>query len=157
MKKNPKEKSEIAKRLRLARVNAGYRHASNFSDSIGVHHITYHQHESGKNGLSNKVLEKYAKALDVSVSWLFSGKEEPEKPPTNEISDVNLLLYISKEIDRLSRMTGIHVTVEEKILLSANIYNDVKKIKKKSDSNILKITLDHIEAIGMKKKQHEAS
>ncbi len=61
----------IGKNLRIAREEAGYRTAQEFSDKHGYAQSTYIQHENG-NRSQIKHLDSYARDLGVSVAWLMS-------------------------------------------------------------------------------------
>lgn len=73
-------------RLKAARIAAGFRRASEFSEAIGVAQQTYSAHErgpeNGGRGLKRPVAEIYAEKLadyisGVSVDWLLHGKGKP--------------------------------------------------------------------------------
>ena len=64
---------EDAKRLKLARMAAGFRHAKDAARRHGWTYETYHQHETGTRGFS-RVASRYATAFRVSVGWLLHGE-----------------------------------------------------------------------------------
>ena len=68
---------ERAKRLREARVLAGYDTAADAKRAYGWRGSTYHQHESGLRGITNKKILSYASAFRVKTEWLLSGQGVP--------------------------------------------------------------------------------
>lgn len=63
--------TRVIKRLRQARINAGYKTAKEFSVLNNLPISTYSLHESGMRSMSLNVIEKYAQILDVNVVQLF--------------------------------------------------------------------------------------
>lgn len=61
----------IGRRLREARLAAGYRTAREFSDEHDYPQASYIQHELGTRS-QHKMLQQYADDLGVSVAWLTS-------------------------------------------------------------------------------------
>lgn len=72
----------VAGRLKLARIAAGYRTAKSFAEKHQIPQPTYALHESGKRDLTNKVAERYAQLLGVTIEWLLFGRGAgPGAPP----------------------------------------------------------------------------
>ncbi|MHC2089437.1 helix-turn-helix domain-containing protein [Methylobacterium sp. CM6244] len=67
------EAMEIFDRLKMARQNAGHATAKDAAQRLGVPYGTYSGHESGTRGIKKEDIERYAKAFDVSLSWLAFG------------------------------------------------------------------------------------
>jgi transcriptional regulator with XRE-family HTH domain len=70
--------SERHERLRQARQNAGFAHASDAAKRFGWAAPTYSSHENGHRGLTPDVIETYAAAFRVPVEWLLSGQGDPD-------------------------------------------------------------------------------
>lgn len=64
--------SEKHERLREARVNAGYRHASAAANALGVLASTYRAHENGQNDFGLEEAAVYAKKFGVDPLWLMA-------------------------------------------------------------------------------------
>lgn len=64
----------VAKRLREARVAAGYRTAKEFADKNGIPQSTFALHEKGRRGLTRDVAIAYANDLKINLDWLLTGK-----------------------------------------------------------------------------------
>lgn len=63
-----------SERLKLARMRAGWADGKKAALAHGWKYDTYKNHESGARGLKRSQAEIYAKAFDVSVSWLLTGE-----------------------------------------------------------------------------------
>lgn len=64
-----------ARRLKQARIEAGFRTAKQFARSIPVNITTYHHHEVGRRGIPIATAERYATALGITVSSLLHGDQ----------------------------------------------------------------------------------
>jgi phage repressor protein C with HTH and peptisase S24 domain len=60
-------------RLRFAREQAGFAHASDAARAIGIEEPTYLGHENGSRGLS-RAAARYARFFGVSLDWLIDGR-----------------------------------------------------------------------------------
>jgi len=69
--------SEKAKRLREARVAAGYSSASSAARTHGWRASTYIAHENGQNDYDAKQAQEYAKAFKTGAEWLIWGRNPP--------------------------------------------------------------------------------
>lgn len=67
----------IANRLKLARVEAGYKTAREFSGKHGIPDSTYSTHEAGTRGIPRDTLLLYEKALGKNRGYLLTGIEQP--------------------------------------------------------------------------------
>ena len=65
---------DVAKRLREARVNAGFDSASEAARRFGWTDVTYRHHENGTRNVPKAKAEVYARAFRVSPEWLMFGK-----------------------------------------------------------------------------------
>ena len=74
-----REKERRAERLTLARVRANVGGTKAASDKYGWNVNNYKAHESGRNGFGIADAKKYAKAYNVSVTWLNFGIGSPEE------------------------------------------------------------------------------
>lgn len=66
---------ELNDRLRTARVQAGFRTASEATEKHGWKYPTYAGHENGLRGVKRPDLLKYAAAFGVSPEWLLTGRD----------------------------------------------------------------------------------
>ena len=77
MSENDQIRNAIAKRLRAAREQAGLSQGQ-VARLLGFQRPTISEIEAGRRRISGEELSRFAKAFDVSVSWLM--KEESEVP-----------------------------------------------------------------------------
>jgi SOS-response transcriptional repressor LexA len=83
-----KDRHPIAARLKTARVAAGYKTAKQFADAHSIAQGTYALHESGGRGLQREAAVEYAKLLNVSVDWLYTGEGQgPSSVPPGVAED----------------------------------------------------------------------
>lgn len=61
-------------RLKVARIARGFKNRMAFVDFSGVPLTTYRAHETGSNELKASDIVKYAKLLDISITWLLTGE-----------------------------------------------------------------------------------
>jgi hypothetical protein len=66
--------SEMAKRLREARINARYLSASAAARAHGWRTSTYIAHENGQNDFDAGQAQEYAKAFKTDAEWLILGR-----------------------------------------------------------------------------------
>lgn len=64
--------TDIANRLKTARIRAGYKTAREAAVALGIRYSTYAGHENGGRGLS-RAAPRYAKKFKVSLDWLLRG------------------------------------------------------------------------------------
>lgn len=69
-------KTAIGKRLRKARINAGFDSIMAFVLKHGFEYSAYNSHELGHRNPRLPTIKKYANALGVSWQWISDGKEE---------------------------------------------------------------------------------
>ncbi len=67
--------TDIPTRLKEAREAAGFATASEAAKAYGWTYPTYTGHENGHRGIKPHDMEKYAKAFQVSVGWLMTGRD----------------------------------------------------------------------------------
>lgn len=71
------EMQDVHKRLRQARLKAGYKSASAAARAMGVNPITYTAHENGGRGINNDALSNYAKHFGIDpVVLIFNSSDE---------------------------------------------------------------------------------
>ena len=70
-----KEIVSAARRLRKARINAGFVTPAAAFMRYGWDSMTYLQHEDGFRMFDAETAHKYANAFKVTRDWLLSGKE----------------------------------------------------------------------------------
>jgi transcriptional regulator with XRE-family HTH domain len=74
MRRMSKDTELRAARLREARQAAGFENATEAAERFGWEVVTYRSHENGIRGLRPTVAKKYAKAYEISLSWLMTGE-----------------------------------------------------------------------------------
>lgn len=67
--------TEKHERLREARIKAGYKHASDAANALGVTASTYRAHENGQNDFGLEEAEVYARKFNASAIWILKGSE----------------------------------------------------------------------------------
>lgn len=65
---------EIAKRLKQARTEAGYKTAKSFVEKFGISQSTYSLHETGKRSIGSQAAIYYCNLLGIDIDWLLTGK-----------------------------------------------------------------------------------
>ena len=140
------------KRLRMARIAAGYKTARAFCDKHGVPHSTYSLHETGRRNLKPKIAQHYADLLHVNLAWLLTGLGLPHthsmatpkiglssaedstaeqyhvaETQNSYICEVNTLLFCKIVLGVHAILQETHLSIElEKITEAAcKIYNDI--------------------------------
>jgi transcriptional regulator with XRE-family HTH domain len=73
--------STKGKRIRFARMSAGFPTAIRFADEIEVTPVTLSRYENGHIDPSSDVLLRIAKKSGRSMYWLMTGEEQPEAAP----------------------------------------------------------------------------
>ncbi|MEY9780837.1 phage repressor protein C with HTH and peptisase S24 domain [Sinorhizobium fredii] len=85
--------NEKAERLRQARINAGYRFASDAANALGIVASTYRAHENGQNEFDFAEAKIYARKFNVDPVWLMgdpAGAETGEPIPIPKPAEVDL-------------------------------------------------------------------
>ena len=122
--------SEIATRLKEARIKAGHKSARSFAQRHNISYITYSQHENGKRGINSETLMSYAKHLSVSAAWLLSGDNINDIPNQKEYSqkcliNKNELLEIYDQVFKISNVMGISIGERICFETSISVYNKI--------------------------------
>jgi SOS-response transcriptional repressor LexA len=91
------EREERAKRLVLARKNAGFSGPKAIVDRFGWNANNYKAHESGRNGFGIADAKKYANAFKVNLNWLQFGTGDPLDPEDAPVTvtDVPKISWVS--------------------------------------------------------------
>lgn len=71
----------FGRRLKEARLRAGYRSQPALARACNLHVTSVHKHESRRERPSSKAVAAYARVLGVSELYLLHGIEEPAPPP----------------------------------------------------------------------------
>lgn len=91
------EREERAKRLVMARKNAGFAGPKAIVDRFGWNANVYKAHESGRNGFGIADAKKYARAFKVNLNWLQFGAGnalDPDELPAS-VADVPKISWVS--------------------------------------------------------------
>lgn len=70
-----------AERLKLARLDAGYKTARDAATALGVPYSTYAGHENGSRDFDADDAERYARKFRRPLEWLLTGKSSSQTPP----------------------------------------------------------------------------
>ncbi|QGP56874.1 Helix-turn-helix domain protein (plasmid) [Piscirickettsia salmonis] len=149
---------EISKRLKLARINAGFRFARSFSEYFNIPYITYSQHESGKRTIKPEVILKYAEYLNISAAWLLTGCDNnnhhvAKSILTDSIIDVELLLNISREVKKMSDTMDLKLLDNDITTISSDIYNLLQSNSNPSGFGLFKLIVDKVSEIKLNSKK----
>lgn len=93
------DKDLRAARLKEARLKAGFDGPTEAAERFGWPVVTYLSHENTTRGIRPAVAKKYAKAFNVSASWLITG----EGPMAGPGIDAELMELPPDVSDRLIR------------------------------------------------------
>lgn len=74
---------EIAKRLKEARIAAGYETARLFIEKYNLLQSTYSLHETGQRAIGTQAAIAYSQHLDIDLNWLLTG--EGQGPLTKKV------------------------------------------------------------------------
>ena len=77
--------SDRAERLRQARINAGYRFASDAANALGIVASTYRAHENGQNDYEIDEAGIYGRKFNVDPYWLLTG--EGRQTPVDDVAN----------------------------------------------------------------------
>ncbi|MQW89895.1 helix-turn-helix transcriptional regulator [Sinorhizobium saheli] len=77
--------SDRAERLRQARINAGYRFASDAANALGIVASTYRAHENGQNEYEIDEAGIYGRKFNVDPYWLLTG--EGRQTPVDDVAN----------------------------------------------------------------------
>lgn len=108
--------SNPAARLKRARIAAGFEHAKDAADSMGVAVSTYLGHENGNRGIPAKRAAQYARKFRVSEQWLLYGKGpgvDGEGDVTSQIVSLIESLSTIKQQAALAMLKGLAQTEEQ--------------------------------------------
>jgi hypothetical protein len=79
----------ICKRLKIARLNAGFPNAKIFAEKNFLKISTYGLHEAGTRIMSLDILKKYSRLLNIDLNWLLTGKTLK----SNTVNELSLGFY----------------------------------------------------------------
>lgn len=104
--RNRQRQIDQGRRLKQARVSAGFRSATNAATFLDIANPTYLSHENGSRQIREDLAEEYAEKFNVSAEWLLYGTEDAGQAgnvasPRPSRSDP-LLASISNLYDRLN-------------------------------------------------------
>lgn len=74
------DQQEIGRRLAKARLDAGFKHAKDAAEAMGVPVSTYIGHENGQRGFRYPTAQQYARKFKVNIDWILTGIGEQEAP-----------------------------------------------------------------------------
>lgn len=81
--------SEKHERLRQARIEAGYRYASDAANALGVTASTYRAHENGQNDFDLDYAKLYGKKFGVNPLWILDNQsQESVVADTSDVSNI---------------------------------------------------------------------
>lgn len=81
---------DMYKRLKQAREDAGFKSARGAAKKLGIKPSTYAAHENGQNDYDAEQAASYAKAFNVTASWLLFGEDEPNDSKAKEANALPL-------------------------------------------------------------------
>jgi SOS-response transcriptional repressor LexA len=87
--------SGLHKRLKLARIAAGYRSARHAAEALDLPYATYQAHESGKRNPSIAQVKAYAQAFRVSDVYLLAGGQAPTSNISAPLPAVRMVSIVS--------------------------------------------------------------
>ena len=99
----------VARRLREARINAGYSTASEAADAMGVNCSTYHQHENGTRPLTRKAAELYAPLLNCTAVEILHGERLHAPPQVLIVARILRGSELIPLLDKPDVATRLHV------------------------------------------------
>ena len=90
------KKCEMNKRLRDARITAGFATATDAIEYCGWKGSTYRAHENGQNNFNVEYATIYGRAYGVSAAWLLMGEDNKR---VQEKQEQNKIIHVSHKHD----------------------------------------------------------
>lgn len=83
-------RAAMGRRLKAARLTAGFEAAEDLADAIGQHPAAYRKYERGESVPPLDILEMIRERLEISVDWLFygDGKSRRDKEADRAASEI---------------------------------------------------------------------
>lgn len=136
---------QIAKRLREARLKAGFKSLKDFTVLNSIPLSTYSQHETGKRAINAELILIYSELLDINPDWLLTGNNQNLE--TTEMQAKELLKIIFLETESLFYDNSIKLSYRELIDYCFDIYNVVSPltINIEEKKNIIKLSINSIQ------------
>jgi transcriptional regulator with XRE-family HTH domain len=130
----------LGRRLRTARLRAGYRSAQVAAAAQGWPTATYRAHENGGRKVPDEMLNEYAKAYKISLVWLKTGAATDANDPPAKSSDDELALWKLRSnaedkkkiagkrlrLVRLARGFATALDAAEKMKVNGNTYANLE-------------------------------
>jgi SOS-response transcriptional repressor LexA len=86
---------DLHKRLKLARIAAGFRSARHAAEALNIPYATYQAHESAKRNPSIAQVKAYAAAFRVSDIYLLAGGQAPSSNISAPLPSVRMVSIVS--------------------------------------------------------------
>jgi transcriptional regulator with XRE-family HTH domain len=120
----------IGRRLRAARLRAGYRSAQVAATAQGWPVATYRAHENGGRKVPDEMLNEYAKAYKVSLVWLNTGvATEANDPPAKSSYDDIAKLAFSLAAEDKKKLAGKRLKLIRRARGFATAWDAADKMK----------------------------
>ncbi|MEO0975995.1 MAG: helix-turn-helix transcriptional regulator [Pseudomonadota bacterium] len=76
--------TDVHERLKEARIAAGFATVQEACEAFGFKYPTYAGHENGQRGMKADAMARYARAYNISVEWLLTGKKSALSPSSDD-------------------------------------------------------------------------
>ena len=137
---NNKKLKEIAIRLKIARIELGFKKSKDFAKKVSTSPNTYSQYETLKRSLSLENLLKYSSALNINPGWLITGRGSSIDKP---VDDSFLEKRISDRVRELEA-NGVLTSPQSAIIEEDKAISCIEsKLFKKVLINIVPLVKDH--------------
>jgi len=121
------EVKEIAKRLKQARVQAGYKTARSFIENFGISQSTYSLHETGQRSIGSRSAITYCKLLGIDLDWLLTGESVSSDDGKPEISSALSLDQVVDTQDNFSHSQRLSdEDLQQMTLVTQTKHSDMK-------------------------------
>tara|TARA_B100000674_G_scaffold46656_1_gene32290 strand:- start:2435 stop:2956 length:522 start_codon:yes stop_codon:yes gene_type:complete len=132
----------IAARLKIARIESGFKKSKDFAKEMGLPANTYSQHETLKRSLSLQNLLSYSSVLGVDPGWLLTGRGSPIEKPSLDVFKEKRIFDRVRELES----KGLIVSPKAAIIEEDKKISFVdRKLLKKVLLNIVPILKDNQE------------
>lgn len=98
--------TEKHERLREARVNAGFRFASDAANALGITASTYRAHENGQNDFGLEEAEVYAKKFSVDPLWILGKHIKPANQTGMPDNGLSIPASVARAFDSPNAKVG---------------------------------------------------
>lgn len=123
---------ERSRRLKGARIAAGYKTMKLFVDAHGLTEVTYRSHENGTRNVTYNAAQIYAKYLNVTTEWIMDGKSNISAS-SKFFFDQPLMEKSATAIQEAAKRMNIKLDLAQAMANTVKLYNHIKEFREKGE------------------------